>query len=59
LTAEITAGRSLLASPKADARLIDLLLMRPLKWLAEKASSAIISKLALDALELLAKLTGL
>jgi hypothetical protein len=38
--------------------LIDLLLVRPLKWLAERAGSAVIGKLAGDALELLLRLLG-
>jgi hypothetical protein len=33
---EITAGATILASPKPDPNYIDLLLIRPLKWLAGK-----------------------
>ena len=55
---EIAAGRSVLSAPKANRNLVDLLLVRPLRWLAEKAGSAIISKLAVDALDLLSKLLG-
>jgi hypothetical protein len=56
--AEITAGRALLTSSKADASLVNLFLTRPLKWLAEKAGSALVSKLANDLLALLGKMTG-
>lgn len=51
LQSEIAAGRSILSAPKANRKLVDLFLVRPLTWLAEKAGSAIISKLAGDALE--------
>jgi hypothetical protein len=53
LLSEMTAGRELLKGPKPSRDLIDLLLVRPLKWLAEKAAGAIIGTyagLALDAL---------
>jgi hypothetical protein len=55
LKAEITAGRTLLKAPKADRTWIDFLLVRPLRYLAEKVGSAVISKLATDALEWLLK----
>jgi hypothetical protein len=56
---EITAGMAIAKSPKPDRDLIRLLLINPLKWIAEKAGSALISKLATDALALLLKITGL
>jgi hypothetical protein len=56
LTAEITAGRTLLTAPKANRNWIDLLLVKPLKYIAEKGGSAVISKLATAALEWLFKL---
>jgi hypothetical protein len=56
LRAEITAGRTLLTAPKTDRTWIDLLLVRPLKYLSEKVGSAVISKLATDALGWLLKL---
>jgi hypothetical protein len=56
LKAEITAGRTLLTAPKTDRTWIDLLLVRPLKYLSEKVGSAVISKLATDALGWLLKL---
>jgi hypothetical protein len=58
LTAEITAGRTLLKAPKADRNWIDLLLLRPLKYIAEKGGSAVIGKLATAALDWLFKLLG-
>jgi hypothetical protein len=59
LAAEIEAGTAIAKSPKPDRKMINLLLIRPLKYVAERAGSAIISKLATAALELLFKLTGL
>jgi hypothetical protein len=56
---EITAGMAIATSPKPDRDWLRLLLIHPLKWLAEKVGSAIINKLAGAALELLFKLTGL
>lgn len=56
LRAEITAGKALLAAPKPNRNLIELLLLRPLKYLADKAGSAIITKLAVELLNLLTKL---
>jgi hypothetical protein len=56
LTAEITAGTTLLKAPKTDRTWIDLLLVRPLKYLAEKVGSAVINRLATVALEWLLKL---
>jgi hypothetical protein len=53
---EIAAGKSVMSAPKANRKLIDLLLVRPLTWLAEKTGSAIIGKLATDGLDLLLRL---
>jgi hypothetical protein len=54
--AEIAAGKNLLTAPKPDRNLVDLLLLRPLKYLVEKAGSAIISELAKQAVDLLLRL---
>jgi hypothetical protein len=59
MTAEMEAGRVLLKAPKPDRNLIELLLKRPLLFLARVAANTIISKLASEALALLGKLTGL
>src|SRR5262249_50577691 len=56
LKAEITAGRTLLKAPKVDRGWIDLLLMKPLKYIADKGGSAVIGKLATAALDWLLKL---
>ena len=56
LLSELRAGSEIITGPKPQRGLIDLLLVRPLKWLAEKSGSAIIQKLALDALQLLLKM---
>ena len=56
LVSELWAGRKIIAAPKPQRGLIDLLLVTPLKWLAEKSGSAIVSKLAGDALEWLIKM---
>ena len=56
LISEITAGRTILTGPKPGRDLIELLIVRPLKWLMEKAGSATISTLAGKALEWLLKM---
>ncbi len=56
LLSELKAGRELINGPKPQRDLIDLLLVKPLKWLAEKSGSAIVSKLAADALEWLLRM---
>jgi len=56
LLSEMTAGREILKGPNPSRDLIDLLLVRPLKYLAEKAAGAIIGILAGEALELLLKM---
>ena len=56
LLSEMTAGRELLEGPKPSRDLIDLLLVRPLRWLADKAGGAAIGALAVEALHLLSKM---
>jgi len=46
LIAELTAGRTLLSAPKPDRKMIDLLLVKPLMYIADKAASAAIGALA-------------
>jgi hypothetical protein len=58
LITEITAGKVLLTAPKPDPKLIELLLKRPLMFIAEKAAGAVIGATAVAALALLGKLTG-
>jgi len=53
LVSEMRAGRTLLEAPKLDPKLIDVLLVRPLKWLAERAGAAIVGGLAAEVLRLL------
>jgi hypothetical protein len=57
--AELKAGKEIIAAPKPDRNYIELLLARPLRYLADKAGSAIISKISAGLLELLGKITGL
>jgi hypothetical protein len=59
LIAELSAGMEILKSPKPDPNMIDLLLKRPLTFIALTASAAIIGKLATEMLPLLGKLTGM
>jgi hypothetical protein len=59
LIAEITAGMAILNSPKPDPKLIELFLIRPLKYIGDKAAGAIVGGLAVGALGILGKLTGL
>jgi hypothetical protein len=56
LAAEIAAGTTLLKAPKVDRSWINLLLVNPLKYIAEKGGSAVIGKLAATALDWLLKL---
>ena len=56
LLSEMTAGRELLKGPKASRDLIDLLLVRPLKFLVKAGASAVIGGLAGQALDALLKL---
>jgi len=55
---EMTAGTELLSAPKVDRNLIDLLLVKPLRWLIEKAGAAVVGKLASDVLDTLLRLMG-
>jgi hypothetical protein len=56
LLSELKAGRELIKAPKPQLDLLNLLLIKPLEFLIEKSDSAIIAKLAHDALEWLLKL---
>jgi hypothetical protein len=56
LLSELKAGREIITGPKPQRALVDLLLLRPLKWLAEKSGSAVVSKLAADVLTWLLKI---
>ena len=56
LVSELWAGREIIGAPKPQHDLIDLLLVRPLIWLIEKSGSAMVSKLAGDALGWLIKM---
>jgi hypothetical protein len=59
IIAETSAGMALLEAPKADRGLIDLLLIRPLKWLSTIAGAGErVAELALVALDLLNKMIG-
>jgi hypothetical protein len=59
LIAELTAGMVIAKSPKPDPRLIDLLLKRPLMFIAEKGAGAVVGALATALLGLLGRATGL
>jgi hypothetical protein len=56
LIAEINAGRTLLSAPKPDRNIIDLLLVKPLLYIADKGATAMIGGLASL---LLARLLGM
>ncbi len=56
LLADMKAGREILNAPKPPRGLIELLLVKPLKYLMEKAGSEFISKLAGAALDWLLKM---
>ena len=56
LVCELWAGREIIGAPKPQRDLIDLLLVRPLIWLIENSGSAMVSKLAGDALVWLIKM---
>jgi hypothetical protein len=55
LNAEIGAGMTILKSPKPDRRVIEVWLLRPLRYIVEKAAGAVIGKLAGYALEMLGR----
>jgi hypothetical protein len=59
LIAELTAGRALISAPKSARKLIDLLLIGPLQYIADKAGSAAIGALATAATLALAKPIGM
>jgi hypothetical protein len=59
LTSEMSAGVGILPAPKVDRNLVDLLLVRPLRYVAEKCASVAVAELAKAALKALAKLVGL
>jgi hypothetical protein len=50
LVSELRAGSEIITASKPQRDLVDVLLLKPLKWLAEKSGSAMVSKLAADAL---------
>ena len=59
LVAEMKAGMAIVKSPKPDRGMIDLLLIRPLKWIAEKAAGATIAAIASEAMKALLRwMTG-
>jgi hypothetical protein len=49
----------LLRTPKPDPKMIEMLLLRPLKYIADKAAGPVIGACALAALAALGKMTGL
>jgi hypothetical protein len=55
LSAEMTAGTALLQAPKVEPNAIQLYLINPLKWIAEKFAAVVVADLAKHALELLWK----
>jgi hypothetical protein len=59
LVGEITAGMAILRAPKPDPKMVDVLLIRPLKYLADKAAGPVMGAAALAALAALGRLTGL
>jgi hypothetical protein len=52
------AGTEILSAPKVDRTLVDLLLIRPLKYVAEKCASVTVGELAKIALKALLRLIG-
>jgi hypothetical protein len=59
VVAEMNAGMTILKSPKPDPRVIDLLLIRPLKYLGDKGGGAAIGALATMALAVLLRMMGI
>jgi hypothetical protein len=59
LIAEMEAGLRILTSPKPDPKLIEVLLMRPLKYIGDKAAGPVIAALALAALATIGRMTGM
>jgi hypothetical protein len=58
LNAEIGAGMTILKSPKPDRRVIEVWLLQPLCYIADKALGAVTGKLAASALVMLIKMIG-
>ena len=58
LLAELSAGLTILKSPKPDPNIVDLFLKRPLGFVIEKFASAAVDNVAISALALLGKITG-
>jgi hypothetical protein len=58
LIAEMNAGMAIIKSPKPDRRVIDVWLVRPLKYVGDKGGGAVIGALATTALGLLLKMMG-
>jgi hypothetical protein len=58
LVGEITAGMAILRAPKPDPKMVDVLLIRPLKYLADKAAGPVIGATALAALAALGAALG-
>jgi len=59
LIAEMEAGLKVLASPKPDPKVIDVFLVRPLKYIGDKAAGPVIAALALAALAAIGRMTGM
>lgn len=59
LVAEIAAGRVILNSPKPDRKMIEILLVRPLMYIGDKAAGPLVGAAALAALAALGKITGM
>jgi hypothetical protein len=58
LVGEITAGMAILRAPKSDPKMVDLLLVQPLKYIEDKAAGPVIGAAALAALRPLASWSG-
>jgi hypothetical protein len=58
LAGEIEAGMAILRAPKPDPKMVDVLLVRPLRYIADKAAGPVIGACALAALAALGKLIG-
>jgi hypothetical protein len=59
LIGEMEAGMAILRTPKPDPKMVDMLLVGPLKYIGDKAAGPVIGALALAALAALGKVTGL
>jgi hypothetical protein len=58
LVAEMQAGMTTAKSPKPDRQVIEIWLLRPLKYICDKAAGSVIGKLAGAAMELLIRILG-